>query len=347
MLDIKPIPGFSRYGVTSDARLFNLKTGKPLRTSSDVRGYRYTILVNDEGERQGIKRHRAVALAHLPLPEGNLDEHVVNHKDHIPGNDWKDNLEWCTQKENVEHWKNGGKKKESIPVDVMDHESGVVVTYPSIGVCSKATGVNRYSIHGRLERGSECVWPEGKRYRVSSSDPWPPAEKIQVGRARLVLLKDLRTNTTTVYEKLSDVLPYVGYKLPTVWTWANDHTQPVIPGLYQIQFSNNAVPWREVIDVFEELQDGMNCKVVFSFDADWDSPMWYESAAVCCKVNGLKPTALNYRLRSKGQKVYSDNKRYCYYSDLPEEMKKTIRYEIPPEGRVQRPSKAAAPEGAE
>ena len=348
MLNMKPIPGFSRYAVTTDARIFNLITRKELRTSRDVRGYRQTILVNDLGQRESIKRHRAVALAHLETPPGDLTTWVVNHKDHTPGNDWKNNLEWCTQQENVAHWWAQGKARPSISVDVLNVESGVVSTYASVGECARAVGVNRYSIQGRLDRGSECIWPEGNRYRVSGNpDNWPSAKPIPASRARAVLLRDLRTNTTVVYAKLTDVLPLVGYKLAAVWKWANDHSQPVIPGLYQIQFSNRAVPWREPEDVFEELQDGMWNKVVVRLDGGWESPVWYESAVICGTLNGIKPTALSYRLKFKGQKVFSDGKRYCYYSDLPEDQKKTIRYEIPPEGRVQRPSKATARQRAE
>jgi hypothetical protein len=269
---------------------------------------------------------------------------VVNHKDHIPGNDHKDNLEWCTQKENVEHWLVGGKDKTSVPVEVLDVDTGIVTQYESIGACSKALGINRYSIHGRLERGASCVWPEGKRYRTGNTDgAWPAVDDTTVGRSRLVLLRDLKTDTVVVFNKLTDVLPYVGYKLSTVWHWANDYRQPVIPGLYQIQFSDNAVPWREIEDVFEELEQGARCKVVVRFDANWEDPVWYESATICGVLNDLKSTAINYRLKSKGNNVFSDGKRYCYYSDLPEDQKKTIRYEIPPEGRVQRPSKATAP----
>lgn len=344
MLNLKPIPGFSRYGITTDAKIFNLKTGAQLRTSSDVRGYRYTILVNDAGERKGMKRHRLVALTHLDMPDGDPEMFVVNHKDHIPGNDAKDNLEWCTQKENIEHWKEGGKEKTSTPVEVLDVKTGETTHYESIGACARELGINRYSIHGRLARKSSCIWPEGKRYRVGGTvGPWPPVDNMTVGRSRKVILKDLKSDALVIFDKLSDVLPYIGYKLPAVWKWANDYRQPVVPGLYQLQFTDKALPWREVDDVFEELQMGMQCKVVVRFDADWGAPVWYESAVACGKLNNLKPTALNYRLKSKGQTVYSDGKRYCYYSELPEDQKKTIRYEIPPEGRVQRPSTATAP----
>jgi len=341
MLEPKPIPGYSRYGITEDGRLFNLQSGEELRTSKNARGYHVTILVNDNGERKGVKRHRLLALAHLDLPEGDLDDFVVNHKDLIPGNDTKDNLEWCTQKHNVEHWVKLDGKRRSTALETLDVADDTVTRYNSIAECSNALGLERYSIQLRLDRGPQYVWPEGFRYRIGHSDsPWPPIEKLEYGRSREVLLKSLRTGKVFLFNKLTDTLHLTGYKLAAMWKWASDPAQPVIPGLYQIQFVDGCKPWREVEDVFLDLQDGMRNKVVFRFDEDWSNPIWYESARVCAEINGLKTTALNYRLKSRGQVVYSDGKRYCYYEDLSTDQKKTIRYEIPPEGRVQRPSNA-------
>lgn len=339
---LKRIPGYSNYGITENGRLFNLLENKELKTSPDPRGYHRTVLVNDNGERKGVKRHRLLALTHLEWPDRDIEDYVANHLDLIPGNDWKHNLEWATQKRNVEHWSESGlNRKIKIPVETLDGEDGKLTRYNSIGECSKDLGIERYSIQLRLDRGPQYVWPEGKRYRVGhNSEPWPAVEKLEYGRSREVLMKDLRTGRKVLVGKLSDTLPFIGYKLAAVWNWASDPKQPVVPGLFQLQFCNELKPWREVSDVFEELQEGMKGKVVFTFDEGWKNPIWYESASTCAALNDLKTTALNYRLKSKGQKVFGDGRRYCYYDDLTEDQKKTIRYEIPPEGRVQRPSKA-------
>lgn len=339
--EVKRIPGYSRYGITSDGDLFNLLNGSLLKTTKNPRGYHTTILVNDNGKRKGVKRHRLVALAHLEWPSEDIEKFVVNHKDSTPGNDWKDNLEWCTQKRNVEHSIEQGAVKKSIMVEVLDEYHGDIKRYSSIAQCSKDIGLERYSIQLRVDRGAEYVWPEGKRYRAGNSyDPWPETKKLDYGRAREVVMKNLRTDVVFLFGALSDTLPHIGYKLAAVWKWASDPNQPVIPRLFQIQFADDMKPWREVKDVFEELQDGMRNKVVFMFDENWEDPIWYESAAACAELNRLKPTALNYRLKSKGLTVYSDGKRYCYYDDLTTVQKKTIRYEVPKEGCVQRPSKA-------
>lgn len=327
MDDITAIPGFSRYGITSDARLFNLVSGVQLSTVANRRGYHHTRLVNDKGQTKGVKRHRLVAMAHLE--KNSPEDKYVNHKNLVPGDDWKDNLEWCTQKHNVKHWVENGEPRERVTLETMDVVDGSVTRYSSAGECSRALGLTKTSILDRVRRGAEYIWPEGKRYRIGHrQEPWSDVTVKVTGMSREVILKDLVTGKEIILEKLGDALCLIGYKLAAVWKWASDPEQPVVPGLFQIQFVDDFKPWRTVDDYVEELQQGMHIKVAIVINETGDQFEYYESATKCATSNGLKPTALNYRLKSKGQVVYSDSKRYCYYTDLTEVQKKTIRYEV-------------------
>lgn len=83
------------YILHSDGDVYSLKSGRYLEGSLDKDGYRTFNI----GGRQR-KAHRLVAEAFIPNPD-NLPE--VNHKDHDRTNNHKDNLEWCTRKENNAH----------------------------------------------------------------------------------------------------------------------------------------------------------------------------------------------------------------------------------------------------
>lgn len=94
-----PIEEGSNYLVTEDGKVFSLFTKKFLKNSlSKGTGY-YVVNVILDGKRRPEYIHRLVAKAYMPNPL-NLPE--VNHKRGKELNH-KDNLEWVTEKQNLEH----------------------------------------------------------------------------------------------------------------------------------------------------------------------------------------------------------------------------------------------------
>ena len=73
--------------------------GRILKLRIDNKGYQYVGLYKN-GKRVRFSIHRLVATAFVPNPD-NLP--VVNHKDENPSNNVCTNLEWCTQKENLNY----------------------------------------------------------------------------------------------------------------------------------------------------------------------------------------------------------------------------------------------------
>ena len=66
------------------------------------RGY-LRITLTKKGYKKSIpaKIHRLVGFAFIPNPDNKPE---INHKDTDKTNNRWDNLEWCTQKENQEHY---------------------------------------------------------------------------------------------------------------------------------------------------------------------------------------------------------------------------------------------------
>lgn len=105
----KAIPGYEgAYEVSNHGRVKSLvgwivKKGKVAREriiqpTDNGAGYKIVGLVRN-GHRKNYYVHRLVADAFLCEHNGD----VVNHKDYNKANNSADNLEWCTQKENVLH----------------------------------------------------------------------------------------------------------------------------------------------------------------------------------------------------------------------------------------------------
>ncbi len=77
-----------------------LVQGKILNPGILRTGYMSVILGKGTGERKTIRVHRLVACAFIQNPK---DFPFVNHKDENKLNNRVDNLEWCTQKYNVNY----------------------------------------------------------------------------------------------------------------------------------------------------------------------------------------------------------------------------------------------------
>ena len=109
--DIKDFPNYqiSNFGrIKSKERITNvgIKNVKEIKREERIlklfhnkKGYTQTILYRDK-KQYPIKIHRLVANAFIPNPE---NKPQVNHIDGDKNNNRIDNLEWCTQAENIQH----------------------------------------------------------------------------------------------------------------------------------------------------------------------------------------------------------------------------------------------------
>lgn len=84
-----------KYEATRDGHVRNKKTQRILAEFAGKDGYLRTQF---EGKTRTV--HRVIAKAFLPIEEG---KNVVNHKDGNKKNNSVENLEWCTESENLKH----------------------------------------------------------------------------------------------------------------------------------------------------------------------------------------------------------------------------------------------------
>ena len=99
----KPVIGYEGlYEVSNSGEIKSIfygKNPKILKKSKTTTGY-YKIELSKNKKRKSFKVHRLVAIAFIPNIENKPN---INHIDGNPLNNNIDNLEWCTQKENVIH----------------------------------------------------------------------------------------------------------------------------------------------------------------------------------------------------------------------------------------------------
>ena len=94
----KDIEGYAGlYMISNYGRVKNAE--RLLKPSLSTNGY-YKVRLRSNGKKKDYRVHRLVAMAFVPNCES---KPFINHKDGNRLNNRADNLEWCTQKENVLH----------------------------------------------------------------------------------------------------------------------------------------------------------------------------------------------------------------------------------------------------
>ena len=133
------------YGATisvySDGSVWNHRGSKGYRHfgSKTPRGYRVLHII-DNGTRRTVFVHRLVATAFIDNP---LNKPQVNHKDGNKENNSIENLEWCTNSENMWHKTNVLESFSSMR-PVMCIETGIV--YKTTSEAARENNVKRCNI---------------------------------------------------------------------------------------------------------------------------------------------------------------------------------------------------------
>jgi len=181
----KDIPGYEGYYQVSNIgrvkslsrKVYNregyhISKERILKQHSNKGGYRRTRLLKN-GIFKTLFVHRLVALAFIPNPNKYPD---INHKDENPSNNCVENLEWCTEKYNMNYGTAIERRKASFvrndsfkkanatkvrnnsrcaekPVEGVSKDGSVTLNYKSICEASRETGISKGNI-GECCRGT-------------------------------------------------------------------------------------------------------------------------------------------------------------------------------------------------
>lgn len=138
---MKDVAGYEGlYAITENGEVWSYQSNKFLKGEINRSGYIYVMLYKGR-TRRAYRIHRLVAEAYIPNPK-NLPQ--VNHKDENKTNNNVSNLEWCTNKYNINYGTHNQRMKESKHKSVICIETGKV--FQSITEASIETGILKQSI---------------------------------------------------------------------------------------------------------------------------------------------------------------------------------------------------------
>jgi len=317
--DYYDIPDFSRYAISVDGVVIDKITSMVIPVYTNPDGYCLYSLKNDNGKVCWRSQHRLICIV---FKNSGIDypKLQVNHINGIKNDNQPENLEWVTPKENCEHAGMMGLTEKCLPISMRNADTGEVIKFPSIVECARYLGVSKDAINYRVHIGETRVFPERNQYRFGHSDhPWFIPDNIDIslmsnGTTKKILMRYVSNNTVLEFNKLTDLATHLNVSPSLITRWINLPNQPLLPGWIQLKMANDLSPWRLIGDVYLELSDfNRLSRPVQVINKQTGEKKMYLSALECSKDMGLKPTALNYRLKSKGQTVFSDGFSYGYY----------------------------------
>ena len=141
----KDVVGFEgEYQISNLGRLKHFsKKGWNILKNTNKKGWYFNVILVGKSKTKSIKIHRLVAEAFIPNPE---NKPCINHKDGNKQNNCVDNLEWATQKENIEHARRTGLWHYNSPyrelkVAQYDLNHNLIAIFKSCAFAGKETGI--------------------------------------------------------------------------------------------------------------------------------------------------------------------------------------------------------------
>ena len=314
-----PIKGYDNYLINEAGQVYNRKMGRFLLGGRNPAGYINIRITSNEGIILTWGLHRLLAYVFIPYV-GDLNDLVVNHIDGDKTNNCLENLEWTTHKGNLEHAGRMGLSSKCTPISIRNTFTGEVKHYPSITECSRQIGIHKDTINYRVTIGEERVFLDGCQYRVKTNQAWFTPNDLTIAMlanstSKSIQMLDIKTNHVTTYAKLSDLSDHLRISPSSITRLLSVSDQPVITGLKQLKMTEDVSDWINYDHPYLELEKTTGKRVVVIINDQTKEEFIVESAIQCADIMFLKPTTMNYRLKSKGSVVYSDGFRYCYYSD--------------------------------
>lgn len=147
-----PIAHFERkYMIDSSGYVWNNDKQEKKTASVNPNGY-LMVQLKMNGRYEQVSVHRLVALHFIPNPYGHT---IVNHKDGIKANCWKDNLEWTDHVGNAQHALETGLRSGYMSRIEKDELVQRVLSGELIRNIALETGRREESLSGMLRRHTD------------------------------------------------------------------------------------------------------------------------------------------------------------------------------------------------
>lgn len=155
----KEVKGYPNYMINTDGEVLSKTNGKILTHHINNGGYKF-VCIRINCKPKQLLVHRLVAIAFIPNPD---NKPVVNHIDSDRGNPQKSNLQWVTNKENIEHMVYSFRSINQTMTILLDKTGDELCVFPSKNRCLKYV-YKQFRIKYEYDEGEEIVGEDIELY---------------------------------------------------------------------------------------------------------------------------------------------------------------------------------------
>lgn len=174
------IPYYSNYVISECGVLIKKSTGELITASKAVSGYFTFRMTSDFGDTSNRLRHRILGYA-FKRYSYDVDDLDINHINGVRGDDFLDNLEWCTRQENMEHAYSLGLRNDNKDVEVRDVNNKRIYVFYSCSQAGRFLNVTETTISNRAKTNGYKVF-SGMQFRFKTAEntnnEWPEVESV-------------------------------------------------------------------------------------------------------------------------------------------------------------------------
>ena len=210
-------------------------------------------------------------------------------------------------------------------VYVRDMRTKTVTEFESIVKCSKQLGIDPRLIQSRINSEFNRVYPDGlqiRRKRDSPSwyDPDNVEEEIQrAGRTCECLMMDSVTGEISMFPSQRALASHLELSEASIHTWlasGGDRVWKTFGGRYvQVKRNVGDMTFTTFDNPHAEYLSRTLKKAIIVRNIFTGEDTTFDSGVICAKALGLLTTTVNYRVNSRGQRVFDHTYLFKYEVD--------------------------------
>lgn len=207
MKKYKKINSIGNFGIDKYGEIINFKTNGILKPVLDKDGYK-NINTSYCGQSVRFRVHREVAKAYILNPD---NKPVTNHKDGNKTNNYVDNLEWSTVRENTIHAYELGLSSLPVRAVLKDIKNNTTKEFRSVQYLSRSINIDQKNLLGFIKHSKK--YPVLNRYIITILDENSLVTNLNSSNfGKPVYVFDYLTSKKTVYPSIGTATYFTGLR---------------------------------------------------------------------------------------------------------------------------------------